>query len=153
MTAPQLAAFKFDVIASSDLVRAIETATFVAKYQPPTYYGDMLQDLREMCFGELEGLRIEAVRENGAMAATQDQWAAGDYDVRWPGKCFHTWCSTSIFLLTGALCGLPGAGWLTLRTELVVLACARRHRRREPGHGRHARRPRPAGALRRGPAA
>lgn len=41
-----------------------------------------------MCFGDLEGKRIAAVRDSGEMAATQDKWAAGDYDVRWPGACF-----------------------------------------------------------------
>eukprot|EP01043_Picozoa_sp_COSAG02_P000636 COSAG02_NODE_12_length_58022_cov_242.077379_19_plen_88_part_00 len=38
-----------------------------------------------MGFGDLEGQRIAAVKESGAMATTQDQWAAGDLSVRWPG--------------------------------------------------------------------
>ena len=39
----------------------------------------------EMGFGDLEGQRIAAVKESGAMAATQDQWVTGDLSVRWPG--------------------------------------------------------------------
>ena len=102
----QLAAFHYDVIASSDLVRAVETAAAVAgtslclasrrtshlrqrvavaAYHPATYYGTVDPDLREMGFGELEGQRIAAAKESGAMAAIQDQWAAGDWSVRWPG--------------------------------------------------------------------
>ena len=41
--------------------------------------------MREMGFGDLEGQRIAAVKESGAMAATQDQWATGDLSARWPG--------------------------------------------------------------------
>ena len=57
----------------------------VAAYHPATYYGSVDPDLREMGFGELEGQRVAAVKESGAMAAIQGQWATGDLSVRWPG--------------------------------------------------------------------
>jgi broad specificity phosphatase PhoE len=80
-----LASFQFDVVASSDLCRAVETAAAVAAFQPPTYYGMMDPALREMHFGELEGMPIATVKGSGQMSRVQDRWAEGELDVSWPG--------------------------------------------------------------------
>ena len=103
-----LASFRFDVIASSDLIRAKaspvsslshlhptpssllprvpsqETATALASYHPQTYYGMIDEGLREMNFGALEGQRIADVSEE--RAAIEGRWDQGELSLCWPGE-------------------------------------------------------------------
>ena len=119
---PQLASFQFDVIASPDLVRAVETAAAIAAYHPPTYYGAVDPDLREMGFGDLEGQRIAVVKENGTMAATQDQWAAGDFGVRWPGIGGESPEQVATRGVRGLLVSPPCRGTTASRTSFLAVA-------------------------------
>ena len=51
--------FGLDKLASSPMMRAVQTAEALKKYHPDCGEVDSVDGLREMCFGELEGRRIQ----------------------------------------------------------------------------------------------
>eukprot|EP01052_Picozoa_sp_SAG31_P029574 SAG31_NODE_2950_length_4870_cov_3.507860_2_plen_204_part_00 len=80
-----LAHMPLDVIVSSDTIRTQETAAAVAEYHPSLGPVQLLSGLHEMCFGELEGQRIEDVKSSGIFNEIEAAWSDGDVHRRWPG--------------------------------------------------------------------
>jgi len=81
--ARSLASIKMDLIASSTLSRAVETADIVASHQADTgaavHGRESYAGLVEMFYGTMEGLPIADTREE--LKRLSDAWAAGDTTV------------------------------------------------------------------------
>lgn len=71
---PRLAGKRFDLIVSSDLARALETAK-LAGFEP-----SLEPRLREVHFGRFEGGRSDAIRDDPAYLA----WLERPTEIRWP---------------------------------------------------------------------
>lgn len=80
-----LAHLPLDVIVSSDTIRTQETAATVAEYHPSLGPVQLLAGLHEMCFGELEGQRIEDVKTSDIFDEVEAAWSGGDAHRQWPG--------------------------------------------------------------------
>lgn len=77
-----LASEPIDVVTSSNLLRAMQTADAIALAHPEAERVPGLTEMAEMCFGDLEGERLSAIAD--VYQATTNAWRAGD-DRRWPG--------------------------------------------------------------------
>ena len=73
-----------ELITSSNLLRAAQTADVVASAHPMASRIPGLSELAEMCFGDFEGQRIPEIVT--AKTAVEKAWADGDTARSWPGK-------------------------------------------------------------------
>ena len=73
----------FGNISSSSMTRAFQTAEIIRSCQPNTaeIVAHKVEDLVEMNFGELEGLRVD---EQDLFVEIQASWARGEFQ-QWPG--------------------------------------------------------------------
>lgn len=76
-----LATEKLDAIYSSDLKRASTTAEIIASKHDAEI--TILPELREVCFGELEGLTFDEVKQR--YPEVVKSWIEGGLDLKYPG--------------------------------------------------------------------
>jgi len=83
-----LSCVSMDVVASSHLARAIETADAI-RMRHPSSVGMVLPDLGEMRFGDFEGLAIhgpEATEDTKERFCRFNERVAQDIHLKWPGE-------------------------------------------------------------------
>lgn len=78
-----LASEPLDVITSSTLQRARSTTDAVAQAHPDARRVPPLSTVVEMCFGDLEGERLDVIE--ATYKSYVASWRAGDSDRAWPG--------------------------------------------------------------------
>lgn len=71
-----------DLVGSSPLARAVQTADAIAKKHPAANRVEH-SDLREMNFGDFEGKQLDSLKDG--YKHVNDAWANGDVDKKWPG--------------------------------------------------------------------
>mmetsp|Transcript_13200 Transcript_13200/g.23448 ORF Transcript_13200/g.23448 Transcript_13200/m.23448 type:complete len:229 (-) Transcript_13200:59-745(-) len=109
----------FDVIASSPLLRAKETAQIVANAQEARLEPVALAEVSEMAYGDLEGKKLS--EHIPVLRELSKEWASGNVHLSCPGEGGESPAQ----VLERALCGLSNLILETKARNLLVVAHAR----------------------------